>query len=119
MPDNEAKICNRCMSIGDDDSLMRCQLPMGHKGPHQEAYESAYNGKVTTSFEKGATPVQIERLKHMIPEGDICWSKDGRKCQFLALTDYLEGEMPNLACYLSGDNLFTRILPSEFHKGCN
>jgi hypothetical protein len=111
------------MFIAEDDSLMRCQLPMGHKGPHQEACETECYGKVTTSFEKGSVPVQVERLKHMIPEGDICWFEDGRKCQFLALTDRLEGERPEFACYLSGDNLskdiFTRLRPSEYCKGCN
>ena len=118
MPDNEAKICNRCMSIGDDDSLMRCQLPMGHEGPHQDIYESECYGKVTTTFEKGNTPVIMARLKHMVPAGGICWFKDGRKCPFLALTDHLEGESPDFACYLSGD-VFTHIRPSEYCKGCD
>lgn len=117
MLDNEEKQCNRTMSIGDDDSLIRCQLPMGHKGPHQESYESAYNGKVTTAFEKGATPVQIERVKHMIPDGDICWFKDGRKCPFLAIRDRFVGESIKFACYLSGEwsHFFS---PSEYGKGC-
>lgn len=82
-----------------------------------EAYESAYHGKVITPFEKGSVPVQIERLKHMVPDGDICWLKDGRTCPFLALTDHPEGEAPEFACYLSGD-FFTRIWPCQYHKGC-
>lgn len=49
--------CNRAMSIGDDhgdnEATMRCRLPMGHDGPHQETYESCSHGKVTVSFEKG------------------------------------------------------------------
>lgn len=98
MLDKEVKRCNRTMSIGDDDSLMWCQLPMGHKGPHQDIYESEHYGRVTTTFEKGDTSVRMSRLRHMIPAGNICWFKDGRKCPFLALTDHLEGESPELAC---------------------
>ncbi len=90
---------------------------MGHDGLHEESYESETYGKVTTTFEKGVTPVRIERLKHMIPDGDICWFKDGRRCPFLASRDQLEGESAEFACYLSGD-FFTRIQPSEYGKGC-
>lgn len=116
MPNNSSHRCNRTMSIGDDDTMMRCQLPMGHDGPHEESYESETYGKVTTTFEKGTTPVQMERLKHMIPAGETCQFEDGRKCQFLAIQDQLEGENPKLACYLSG-GIFTRIQPSEYCKG--
>jgi hypothetical protein len=115
--DKEAKRCNRTMSIGDDDSLMWCQLPMGHDGPHQESYDSERFGKVTTTFENGTTPVRMNRLKHMVPAGRICWFKDGRTCPFLALTDHPEGEASEFACYLSADT--NPIWPSEFHKGCH
>lgn len=39
----------------------------------------------------------------MIPDGDICWFKDGRKCPFLAIRDRFVGESIEFACYLSGE----------------
>ena len=116
MPNSNHR-CNRTMFIGDDDTRMRCELPVGHDGPHEESCESETYGKVTTSFEKGVTPVQIRRLKHMLPDGDLCWFKDGRKCPFLAIRDRFVGESIKFACYLSGEwsHFFS---PSEYGKGC-
>lgn len=120
--------CNRCMSIGDDhgdnEAIMRCQLPMGHKGPHQETYESCNHGKVTVSFEKGFTPIRVDRVKHMIPEGRTCQFEDGRNCPFLAFLGFGKGVGSNrkkLACYLSGDvwRQGSHFYPNEFQKGCD
>ncbi len=124
MSNNESKICNRCMSIGDDhgdnEATMRCQLPMGHDGPHQEAYESGGHGKVTVTFEKGFTPVKIERLQHMIPAGETCQFEDGLNCPFLAALG-MDNERMKFACYLSGDVFggTPHFYPNEFQKGCN
>ncbi|MBU2774200.1 hypothetical protein HMI48_10025 [Acidithiobacillus ferrooxidans] len=120
----EKRTCNRCMSIGDDhgdnEATMRCQLPMGHDGPHQETYESCNHGKVTVSFEKGFTPVQIERVRHMIPAGESCQFSDGSHCPFLAFLG-MDDEWKKFACYLSGDvwGGGSRFYPREFSKGCD
>ncbi|MCL4526527.1 MAG: hypothetical protein M1492_08685 [Gammaproteobacteria bacterium] len=120
----EKRTCNRCMSIGDDhgdnSATLRCRLPMGHDGPHQETYEDDIHGKVTVSFEKGFAPVRLERVKHMIPEGRTCQFEDGRNCPFLALHG-MDGERKRLACYLSGDiwGGGSRFYPNEFSKGCD
>ena len=118
----KTRTCNRCMSIGDDEgdneAMMRCQLPMGHDGPHQEAYESGSHGKVTITFEKGFTPVKIERVRHMIPAGETCQFENGRNCPFLAFLG-MDGVWKQFACYLSGDICGgSRFYPDEFHKGC-
>lgn len=117
------RCCNRTMSIGDDygdnEATMHCQLPMGHRGPHQESYESFRHGKVTVTFEKGFTPVHIKRLLHMIPAGETCQFKDGRACPFLAFLG-MDDAWKTFACYLSGDVCGgTRFYPDEFHKGCD
>ena len=122
MTDNRQ--CNRCMSIGDDhgdnEATMRCDLPMGHEGPHRETYESHSHGKVTVSFERGFTPVRVERVKHMIPEGRTCQFADGRNCPFLAFIGDSK-EWKDFACYLSGDvwRGGSQFYPDEFHKGCD
>ena len=120
---NNAKQCNRCMSIGDDwgdnEATMRCQLLMGHDGPHQETYESCSHGKVTVSFEKGFTPVRMKRVKHMVPDGESCQFEDGRNCPFLAFIG-IDDERKKFACYLSGDICGgSRFYPNEFQKGCD
>ncbi|EGQ60915.1 hypothetical protein GGI1_03391 [Acidithiobacillus sp. GGI-221] len=61
MPDiTEEKACGRHMSIaddmGDNEASIRCQLPRGHEGPHQEQYTSYSHGAVTITFEKGHVP---------------------------------------------------------------
>ncbi len=120
MAEERKRTCNRSRSIddeGDNRATMRCQLPMGHDGPHEESYDSHKFGKVTTTFEKGAAPVLMGRLKHMVPGGRTCFFPDGRWCPFLACLDHQEGESPELDCYLSGD-FFTRIWPDEYRKGC-
>ncbi len=116
-----ARRCNRVLSIdddhGDNEATMRCQLPMGHEGPHQETYEGYRRGKVTVLFEKGFTPVKIERLQHMIPTGETCQFEDGRNCPFLAFIG-MNDDWKEFACYLSGDASMSRFYPDEFHKGC-
>ena len=115
--------CNRVLSIGDDhgdnEATMRCQLPMGHDGPHQEIYEGYRQGKVTVLFEKGFTPVLIERVRHMIPAGETCQFSDGHNCPFLAFIG-MDDEWKEFACYLSGNICGgSRFYPDEFHKGCD
>ncbi len=115
------KPCNRIMSMGDDygdnETTIHCQLPMGHKGPHQESYESDSYGMVTITFQKGSTPLQMGRLRHMISSGENCMISEGVPCPFRAVVG-MDGCERELACYLSGstDN---QIWPSERYKGCD
>lgn len=125
MSDHETKQavkqCNRVMSMGDDygdnETTIRCQLPIGHDGHHQESYESERYGTVVITFRKGSTPVQMSRLRHMVPSGECCVNSDGAPCPFLAVAG-IDGEKQELACYLSGsaDN---RIWPSDGYKACD
>lgn len=121
MTEERQRTCNRTMSIDDDEgdnrATMRCQLPMGHDGPHQEIYQSRIHGKVTVSFEKGTAPVLLNRLKHIIPEGETCQFLDGTSCPFLAFVG-MDEEWKEFACYLSS-NVTHLIWPSESHKGCD
>ncbi len=115
------KQCNRIMSMGDDygdnETTIRCQLPMGHHGPHQESYESEWYDTVTITFQKGSTPVQMSRLRHMLPSGENCVISEGVPCPFRAVVGMNSGER-ELACYLSGSTDH-QIWPSERYKGCD
>ena len=51
--------CNARLSIGDDEgdnaATIRCKLPLGHDGQHQESYNAGYHGdvnNVTISWDK-------------------------------------------------------------------
>ena len=119
----EQKECNRRMSIGDDmgdnEASIRCQLPKGHSGPHQEQYTSGSHGVVTITFGKGhVPPVDFARIAHMIPKGETCIAKDGTKCPFYAFLG-MDGEDQEVFCYLHGAN--NSIYNDEFHKdsACN
>ena len=102
----EQKVCNRRMSIaddmGDNEASIRCQLPRGHKGPHQEQYNSCSHGVVTITFEKGhVPPVDFARIAHMIPKGETCVTRYGPKCPFYAVSG-MDEEHQDVFCYLNG-----------------
>ncbi|WP_163056785.1 hypothetical protein [Acidithiobacillus ferrooxidans] len=105
---DEKKICNRRMSIaddmGDNEASIRCQLPRGHKGPHQEQHTSGSHGVVTITFEKGhVPPVDFARISHIIPKGETCIPKDGATCPFYAFLG-MDGEDQKDTCYLHGEH---------------
>ena len=118
---SEPKSCNRRMSIaddmGDNEASIRCQLPRGHKGPHQEQYTSCSHGVVTITFEKGhVPPVDFARISHMIPKGETCIAKDGTKCPFFAFLG-MDGQDNNVSCYLRGEQNI--VYNDEFRKDWN
>lgn len=83
------KTCNRHLHYNDHDpegcGSICCDLPRGHKGPHQNHSQSKENGKVLMQFDRGMVPVLVERLKHIIPQGEraSCRNEDGTKnCPF-------------------------------------
>ncbi len=115
------KNCNRHMSIaddmGDNEASIRCQLPRGHKGPHQEQYTSDSYGTVTITFEKGhVPPVDFARIADMIPKGEACIAKDGTKCPFYAHPG-MDKDYHKIFCYLHGDHHI--VYNHKFHKDWN
>ena len=120
---SEPKPCNRRMSIaddmGDNQASIRCRLPRGHKGPHQEQYTSDSYGTVTITFKNGhVPPVDFTRIAHMIPKGETCIAKDGTKCPFYAALD-MGDEYPDreVFCYLHGEHNI--VYNDEFRKDWN
>ena len=56
IPKPKAKPCNHAISLFDDSGqnplTVRCNNPIGHKGPHREQWEHPTHGKVSISWEK-------------------------------------------------------------------
>lgn len=80
-PEDEAGKCNACMYLGDDHgdnhTTIKCNLPIGHEGPHKE------------SFKRKGEPVEIT---WHIDESYNC-SKHGRVYPYIT-------EFPCRQCFI-------------------
>lgn len=78
MDPRDAATCNARLYIvddyGDNEATIRCQLPGGHDGPHEERSERPGGQRIVITWDVDeTTPEQIAQLVAQIDEDDeIC-----------------------------------------------
>lgn len=55
-PEDRPGECNAWLELaddyGDNEATIRCQLPAGHEGPHQEKFKRTSSGEVFITWER-------------------------------------------------------------------
>ena len=98
-PKDKPNECNARLFIGDDwgdnRSTMRCQLPSGHKGRHQEKYKSDASGLVKITWVKDA---RFTCERHGIQADDHC-----HKCDDAPVMCSVHGMQDSYMCFKCSD----------------